>query len=247
MADEWYFDERLWEQFYDCMFSAAQFEAGEAQVSQLIGLLGREPERVLDLACGPGRHTLPLCRAGFAVTAVDSSEYLLTDLRRRLQHEGLSAEVLQRDMREFTRPDSYDLALCMWSSFGYFDRPEDDLKVLKNVVAALNAGGRFVLDVVGKEYLARQLEPVMVRDFPDGAMLIEQPCLIDNMTRLSNRWTLVRGDSVYRTSFSHRCYSALELEDRLFAAGFKSVAIYGGLDGSEYNLDSERLLIVAGN
>ncbi len=246
MTADWYFDEKLWKEFYSCMFSPAQFEVAQEQVEQIAGLIGREPERVLDLACGPGRHTLPMLRKGYRVTAVDTSPYLMNDLMLRLDTESLQADVVHADMRSFRREGAFDLAVCLWSSFGYFEAPDDDRKVLSNVHDSLSDNGQFVIDTVGKEYMLRQLEPVHVREFDDGAILFERPELINNCSRLVNDWTLVRDGKVFRTRFSHTVYSAVELQDRLFDAGFTSVAVYGGLDGSEFNLDSDRLVIVAG-
>ena len=246
MAQDWYFDEQLWKEFYSCMFSPEQFAVAEEQVEQIASLIGREPERVLDLACGPGRHTLPMLRCGYRVTAVDTSPYLMNDLMKRLDSESLQADVVHADMRSFRRERVFDLAVCLWSSFGYFEAADDDQRVLANVYASLSANGQFIIDTVGKEYMLRQLEPVHVREFDDGAILFERPQLVNNCSRIINDWTLVRDGKVFRTSFSHTVYSAVELQDRLFAAGFTSVAVYGGLDGSEFDADSDRLVVVTG-
>jgi SAM-dependent methyltransferase len=246
MAADWYFDEQLWKEFYSCMFSPAQFELAEEQVEQITSLIGRQPERVLDLACGPGRHTLPLLRNGCKVTAVDTSPFLMNDLMQRLDAESLQADVVHADMRSFRRDNSFDLAVCLWSSFGYFEAPEDDRKVLTNIFNSLRDNGQFIIDTVGKEYMLRQLEPVHVREFDDGGVLFERPQLVNNCSRIINDWTLVRDGEVFRTSFSHTVYSAVELQDRLFAAGFTSVAVYGDLGGSEFDADSDRLVVVAG-
>ena len=246
MTADWYFDEKLWKEFYGCMFSPAQFVVAEEQVKQIAALIGREPVRVLDLACGPGRHTLPMLRAGYHVTAVDTSPFLMNDLMSRLDSESLHADVVHADMRSFQRNSAFDLAVCLWSSFGYFEAVDDDRKVMANVYKSLDDHGQFIIDTVGKEYMLRQLEPVHVREFDDGAVLFERPQLINNCSRIINDWTLVRDGKVYRTQFSHTVYSAVELQDRLFDAGFTSVAIYGDLDGSEFDADSDRLVVIAG-
>ena len=148
-------------------------------------------------------------------------------------------------MREFTRPDTFDLVISMWTSFGYFDDPGDDLKVLENCHSALHPGGALLLDVVGKEYVVRNIEPVHLTEYADGDILVERPLLEANMTRYSNEWLLIRGEQVERAKWHHNLYSGQELVDRLQSAGFADVALYGSLEGDEYDLDSERLIAAA--
>jgi hypothetical protein len=74
-------------------------------------------------------------------------------------------------MREFRREAVFDLALSLFTSFGYFAAREDDLTVLQNVRAGLRPGGAFLIDVVGKEWLARHFQPTRSTAFPDGSVL----------------------------------------------------------------------------
>jgi SAM-dependent methyltransferase len=77
-------------------------------------------------------------------------------------------ELVEGDMRDFRRPASYDLALSMFTSFGYFESRADDLRVLRNVRESLKPGGVFVVDVMGKEWLARHFQPTRSRSLADG-------------------------------------------------------------------------------
>lgn len=250
MAADWYFDDHLWRDFHDCMFSPEHFADAAGQAEALVDQFG-DGLKVVDLACGPGRHSLPLARLGCKVTAVDASAFLLERLNSALQahaqhhDEALPVEVVQTDMRGFETNDVFDLAICLWTSFGYFEDPADDLLVARRAFDALKPGGHFIIDVVGKEYICRHLEPVMTRELDDGSLLIEQPELTDHCSVMHNRWTLVRDDTVARAEFSHRVYSAVELEALCRQAGFSDVEIYGGLDWSVYDLESERLVVVA--
>ena len=155
MNTDWFLDEQLWLEFYPAMFSPEQFELAAEQIPQIFQLTGTHAKNILDLACGPGRHILPLAETDCKVTAVDASAYLLGKLEENLEsiNPGHPVEIVRADMREFTRPESFDLILSMWTSFGYFENPGDDQKVLKNVYQSLTDGGKFLLDVAGKEYI----------------------------------------------------------------------------------------------
>lgn len=241
----WYGDEAFWDTFYDCLFNDESFGRAAAEVASLGELAGVKGGAVLDLGCGPGRHAVPFAAAGFRVTGVDLSTVLLERARQRGRKAGVDVEWVREDMRAFRREGVYDLAVSMWTSFGYFEDSAEDVAVLENVHASLKPGGALVMDLVGKEWLCRNLQPVHLRELDDGSLLVERPVLGDNLTRIRNEWLLIRGDRVYRREWTHRVYSGQELADRLFAAGFESVSLYGNLEGADYDLDAERLVAVA--
>jgi SAM-dependent methyltransferase len=127
--------------------------------------------RVLDLGCGPGRHSIPLAKQGAQVTGVDRSPFLLEKARSRAELEKLNIEWVQADMRSFVRPGGFELVLNLFTSFGYFGDVEEDLTVLRNVFHSLAPGGFFIIDVMGKEIVARGFAPSEVRKQPDGSPL----------------------------------------------------------------------------
>lgn len=247
----WHQDEDFWRDFGPLMFGADAFAQAAEQVPDLLALAGLETGRVLDLGCGPGRHSLPLAAAGCAVTAVDRSAGLLADLRQRASAAGLEGaiEVVEADMREFQREQAFDLALLMWTSFGYFDDEADHDRVLENVYKSLTEGGCLILDMVGLEYLCRHLQPIHASDLEDGRLLIERPTLTEDLTRLDNEWLLIDGhgqdDRVRRAQFSHRVWSGEAMTGLLRRNGFIIEGVYGDFTRGEYDLDSERQIVVA--
>lgn len=244
MSKDWYLEDDFWRNFGPLMFNEDSFHEAAEQLPGLIKLLAIEPESVLDLGCGPGRHALPLAASGYPVTAVDTSQTLLEHLEAARGE--LPIEIVEADMREFVRAGAYDLVLVMWTSFGYFEDEADHVKVLANIHQSLKPGGRLVLDLVGLEYLCRCLEPAHVTEYDDGRLLLERPALIDDMSRLDNEWLLIDGDQVLRQHFSHRVWSAGEIRTLLQTNGFVVHGIYGDHEGAEYDLESERMIVVAG-
>lgn len=225
------------------MFNEDTFAQGRDEVQQLLERVDLESGHVLDLGCGPGRHALPLARAGLQVTAVDTSDVLLDQLRQA--KDDLDIDIVQADMRSFARDGAFDLVIVMWTSFGYFDDEADHRKVLDNIKRSLAPSGQLVLDLVGLEYLCRHLQPVHLTEFDDGRILVERPVLTDDLTRLENEWLLIEGDRVQRHTFSHRVWSAGEICALLARTGFVVRAVHGSFSNSDYNLDSERLILIA--
>lgn len=243
---EWFEDEALWRELYPYVFPMERVAAAAGQVSQILALAGVTGGAVLDLCCGPGRHAVELARRGFRVTGVDRSPFLLERARERADAAGTAVEWVMDDMREFRRPAAFDLACNLFTSFGYFDREEDNLRVLRNVLESLRDGGTFVMDMVGKERVERQGLGVQRTAFADGAVLIQQPHVSGDWTRLDNDWTLVQAcgqERHYR--FEHHLYSGQSLERCLLSCGFADVHLYGDFQGSPYGPDALRLVAMA--
>ena len=242
---EWFADDSFWAELYPFEFPEPTFAAGEAQVERAIALSGAQGGDALDLGCGPGRHAIPLARRGFRVTAVDLSEFHLAKARERAGAENVSIEFITSDIRSFVRPNAFDLALSIFTSFGYFDDRQDDLKVLQNVYRSLRPQGTLVMDVVAKERLAKVFDPTTSQRAPDGALLVERHEIVDDWTRVRNEWLFVRAGRARTFTFTLRVYSGQELKDLLSAAGFARTRLCGGLDGRPYGLEAERLVAVA--
>ena len=242
---DWYTDEDFWRKFGPLMFGDDQFSEAADQVPALLARIGLKQGAVLDLGCGPGRHALPLARAGLEVTAMDTSEHLLDELRRRAGDEKLDIDIRCEDMRDFSDLGPFDAVFVMWTSFGYFEAERDHDQVLDNVVDCLASDGVLVLDLLGLETLCRTLEPVHLTEHADGSLLIERPVLVDHNTRLENEWILVQGERADRAMFSHRVWSAGEIARLVESAGLELEAIDGDLDGTPYDFESERMYVFA--
>ena len=133
----------------------------------------------------------------------------------------------------------------MWTSFGYFDDPADDLRVLARCLANLRAGGTLIIDMVSKEIVCRDVEPVMASELASGALLVQRPTLEDDMTRYSNEWHLLTDGQVHTAHWHHNLYSGSEFKQMLAATGFVDVALYGDLQGAPYDMDAQRMIAVA--
>lgn len=241
----WHDDDRFWEGVAPFLFGEEAWTGAPVQVDSMISTLGLRPgARILDLGCGIGRHSLELARRGFAVTGVDRTAAYLHQGREKADEEGLTVEFLQADMREFRRSGAFDAAISMFTSFGYFDDPEDNLRVLRNVADSLRPGGGFIIDVMGKEVLARVYQE---RDWVEvgDAIMLHHRRAINDWRRMENRWILIRGDLREEFTFSHWIYSAAELQDLLEQTGFRGVKVFGDMQGAPYDVRAKRLVLVA--
>jgi len=111
-------------------------------------------QKILDLGCGHGRHTLELAQQKFNITGLDFSKYFLNIARKEAKKQNISTKFIERDMRLLKMQHSFDSIISMFSSFGYFPHDEN-INVLKNIFAALKPGGKFLIDVINSHDLAK--------------------------------------------------------------------------------------------
>jgi hypothetical protein len=131
----------------------------------------------------------------------------------------------------------------MFTSFGYFNDKKDDLKVLENVFVSLKPNGIFLIDIMGKERLAKIFQPTRADVLDDSTMIVQRPEIFDDWTRVKNEWIIIKGSQAKAFKFYHTIYSGQELRDRMEQVGFESVKLYGDFDGSPYDSNAQRLII----
>jgi len=241
---EWFDSESFWRELYPVMFPEQRITAAVEQVAKVLALTKPPGKTALDLCCGPGRCSIALAEQGFAVTGVDKTKYLLDKARARARAAGVHIEWVRQDMRDFVRPQAFGLVISMFTSFGYFDRQDEDVLVLRNMFASLRSGGVCLLEMLGKERLAKILQPTTSSVLPDGTLMVERHEVFDNWTRIRNEWLLIKGKTVKRFQFHHSVYSGRELRERMESAGFADVKLYGSLEGDDYGPNAERLIAV---
>ena len=246
---EWFHDTDFWNEFAPVMFDEKRWEEVPAVADGILRLSRLEEKRgrggkVLDLCCGMGRVSNELARRGIAVTGVDITESYIEAAREDAAAESLDASYVHGDVRYFSRPGTFDAALSLYVSFGYFDDPADDLLFIKNVLDSLKPGGVFIIELLGKEIVAR--------DFIEGEaferagfVVVTEYKILGSWNQLQNTWTISNDSTRAQKVFTQRLYAATELEALLRQAGFSRTESYGDWDGSPYN-EYARMLIVAG-
>jgi SAM-dependent methyltransferase len=242
--------------WYESFFGADYFEiyrdafppeATAADVAGIVSLLGLAPgARVLDLACGHGRHAIPLAKRGFAVTGYDLSEVALERARADAAARGVAVRWVRGDMRALPFDAEFDAVINVFTAFGYFEDPEDDVETLRRVRRALVPGGRFLLETLHRDALAARFRPHIEYTTSNGAQVVRDYVWDLARNVIDDRVVVVRPDGTraeYASSL--RVRSLHELLALVGEAGLEAVAWYGGLGGGPLQLDSRRLVLVS--
>ncbi len=218
-------------------------------VARLLSL--RHSSRILDLACGEGRYSRVLASRGFRMTGVDLSATLLDEAMRASPLLPGAPTYLRCDMRDLPFEAQFEGVVSIFTSFGYFDDPADDLRVLRGVHRALVPGGRFLLDFLNEPQVRASLVPESEERRPPWT--IRSRRAIDEVTaggpyvhkeiRVTDERTgHVDADVEERV----RLYAPDALDALLDRAGFALVGSrYGDLDGSPWSPASPRCVRVA--
>lgn len=125
-------------------------ERTQTELQVLQQLVGTEPQHIIDVPCGFGRHSLALANAGHTVVGVDLNPDFLAIAQERAKQAapGHTIHFIQGDMRSLGfRPGSFDVALNLFTSFGYFTSPEEDTQFFQETASLLKQGGKFILDL----------------------------------------------------------------------------------------------------
>ncbi|HMB37133.1 MAG TPA: class I SAM-dependent methyltransferase [Methylomirabilota bacterium] len=201
--------------------------------------------RILDVACGYGRHAAELSRRGFHVVGLDLSRPMLDEARRRFR-EGPRLRFVRGDMRRLGYAAGFDAVICFFTSFGYF-APGQNETVLRRMARALRPGGRLLVDHRNPAYDAALPRRHWYRAGRQRFILEDRH--FDPRSKVTDCTQLVitaGGDGAVQRRFRVQEFSLAEWRRMLGQAGLRLIRAYAGYDGRAYRpASSERLIAVA--
>jgi len=235
--DEWYL--KYW-------VKPLSTERTHRETEAIIRFLQLEPkDKVLDLCCGQGRHSLELSRRGYRVVGYDLSETLLEESRKLAKEEALSVEFVKGDMRELPFVGEFAGIFNFYTAFGYFERDEDNQAVLTTAAKALKPGGRFLLDYPCLEGRMKNWLKQEFFEYADGTIMLHNiKHNVFHQTIENDVLYITRDNRRHRTGFTLRHYYPRELQRCFEQAGLKVVSVYGDLEGSVLSNSDTRILVV---
>jgi len=199
--------------------------------------------KILDMACGSGRHSIIFAKTGFDVTAIDLSQRLISDAKTNAHQNHVKINFILSDILKFQTSERFKLALNLFTSIGYFDNDEDNFQVILKAYQFLDSGGYFVIDYFNKKYLTANLIPTTV--FSENGYRITQNRSI-HKNRVIKDIMIEQKGSIEEFYESVRLYSYDEMLDYIKKAGFSIIQVSGDYYGNKFNHDSSPRLIIFG-
>jgi SAM-dependent methyltransferase len=223
---------------YDLIYADKPYAAEAAFVAAHLPAGGR----LLDLACGTGRHARAFAEQGWEVTGVDYSP----DLLERARAAAPELRFVEADMRTLDLDERYDAVTCLFDSIGYPQTDEGVVAALASARRHLAPGGVLAVEYLHAPAMLRSFDPVKVRrvGIPDGGTLLRV-----SSTALDDELVELRGDGTYEGAAerqANRFFTVPEFRVLLREAGLRErAAVAAYADAAEVTADTWHVLAVA--
>lgn len=206
--------------------------------------------RVLDLACGEGRHSILLAQRGYEVTGVDTSSDFLAHARARAVTLPRPPLFLEQDIRTLNLTTRFDLVLLIGNSFGY-GTDEDQRRIVQTAARHLDESGTFLLSLPnGERSMAKfDAQGTVRKTFElDGEEIeVQEGYQFDTATSVKTSvWSIQKnGQRIYEQEARVRFYRKDEIIDLLMRVGLDTVQFFGNLTGDPFTQASPTIVIHA--
>lgn len=193
---------------------------------------------ILDLACGKGRHSIYLNKLGYQVTGVDLSENSIA-IAQESSNETLQFKT--HDMRE-PMNETYDAVFNLFTSFGYFDTHEDNIKTLKAIKESINEYGFGVIDFFNADFIIENLVAEETKEIDGITFHIKRA--VENKKIIKEIRFEDKGESFFFTE-KVSAFTLADFEEMMEEADIYLLEIFGDYKLRKfYKSQSERLILL---
>jgi SAM-dependent methyltransferase len=199
--------------------------------------------KVMDLACGPGRHSILFAHKGFKVTGVDLSDNLLKVAGLAARKEKLDIKFVEADLRHIELEDKFDLVVNLFTSFGFFDNDEDNFSIFKTASKLLLPGGYFVFDFLNSSFIENNLVRESSEVKPHEKIIQKRRIEGDRVIKD----IIIHHNGTVKTFYeSVKLYRKEELDRAIRDNGLAIKKTFGDFSGSDFiEAASPRIIIIA--
>jgi len=211
-----------------------------------------EVREILDVACGTGRHAIPLSKKGYTVTGGDRSQAMLAVLEEKVRRANIEIPVIKCDMKDIEFREEFDAIICMYTSFNYLLTDQDIERALAAFHRALRPGGIAILDLMNPIFYIGKFREITVEHHQEGQMCIQRTFkhTLDEVRSLWYQDEFVVSDdgnsvSTCREIHTMRMLTYPEISHFIRDAQFVDIKCYGNFtDLVEAEDKAERLILV---
>lgn len=226
--------------YYHILYKDRDESEAEELIRNLIRVLHpKKEDKILDLACGKGRHAIFLNKMGYDVTGVDLSAESIHEAKKS-ENNSLCFDV--HDMREVYKENAYQFVLNLFTSFGYFENFADNARVLNAIYKMLTPDGIFVLDFMNLTHVLKNLVVEEEKNVDGILFHITRKC--DGVFLYKDIRFQDKGKEFYFQE-KVQAITKLDLEILLEVNNFKILNTFGDFNLSAFNEDkSDRLIFI---
>ena len=225
--------------FYHILYKDRDYSEAQLFMDNLTSYLNiPESGKILDLACGKGRHSVYLNSLGYDVTGVDLSENSIAFAK---QYENDSLRFKVHDMCQ-PMDQTFDAVFNLFTSFGYFDQDEANLQTIKAIKANLNENGFGVIDFMNSEYVVENLVESDIK-IVDGIEFHQKRSLENGY--IIKTITFTHNNEDYQFQERVKALSLSDFDNLFESAGVYLLDVFGDYKLNRfYKKQSERLVMI---
>ena len=239
---EWFKD--LYDQFrMETNFGKVSDNETSADIDFICDVLKlKKGDKVLDLFCGFGRHSIELAKRGYSATAIDYNRSYLEFGKKLCEEMDNTPNFVQGDVRSINYGDNYDAAIIMFNSFGYFNDNEDKL-ILGKIYNVLKPKGKFLIEILNRDWILKNYKDKQESEF--GSIKVIEKREFDILTSRNN-FIIERSEEnrIVSKKGSWRLYSPHEIINVLEGIGFHLVNAYSNLSKDPISIDTRLMRMI---
>ncbi len=198
--------------------------------------------RILDIACGAGRHLVWLAKQADLALGLDRSSQLLNEAAERLSKISTGALLVRADMRQLPFEREFTCVTLLFTSFGYFPTDQENLSVIAQAERVLKSDGIFWMDYMNEPQVRRTLKPFSRQSY--GDLVIEQRRRITEDGRVEKQIDIMGKNEQRCVKESVKLYSRAQVEEMFAKCALSIEGLWGDFQGQPHTSDSPRLIIM---
>jgi len=239
---EWYKD---WfsSPYYDLLYQNRDTDEAWQFIKRLVDYLNAKPgDKMLDVACGKGRHSKSLSEAGFDVTGIDLAMRVIEEAKH---FETERLHFFQHDMRLPFRINYFDFAFNFFTSFGYFRTDREHDNAIRTIAQSLNSKGLFVIDYLNTHYAEDHLVKSELKKIDAISFHISR---WQNDTHFFKQIQIEDNGHLLKHLFTERVakFSLGDFTDMLAYQGMQVQEVFGDYQLNHYDIrKSPRMILIA--
>jgi 2-polyprenyl-3-methyl-5-hydroxy-6-metoxy-1,4-benzoquinol methylase len=206
-------------------------------------------EKILDMACGFGRHSLYLSKLGYDVTGVDITQDYIDDAKKETQKMGLRIQFIHDDIRNINFQNEFDVILNLADgAIGYLENDEENMKIFDTISKSLKNGGKHFMDICNAEYAKTHFPK---RHWEIGSKSLSLPDFIwEEKTKrmLYSQWEaefgkILEKPNVIEPVNSIRLYAKDELKDIFKNRSMEIIDTFSDYNGKKDSINDLQLIV----
>ncbi len=204
---------------------------------------GLKPEmKILDLACGHGRHSIFFAKKGFKVSGIDLNSRFIELARKNADQQDLTIDFKADNMLNIEAEDVYDCVVLVFNSFGFLDK-KDGIALIQKLKSAIKRDGKIFIDIKNRDSILKELNPCQVLEKGTDLMIDRLSFNPQNGTTTNNR-IYIKDGVRYDTPFTMQLYHFSEFEELLANNGLEIIQSYGSWSGEVFGANSRRIILI---